>query len=176
MRDPGLSPEKLMTKKGKNLFLHSAVFLALVSVDFYSKSFMVRALIDVEALDLLPFLKFVLVHNRGAAFGFLGDANGWQLAVFVGVAIIISLLIVIRLFASAGSEPWYEMSLVLILSGAIGNMIDRIRAGYVIDFIQVYYQDWYFPAFNLADISIFSGVLILIFHVLVKDRENHKGV
>ena len=113
---------------------------------------------------------------QGAAFGFLSDADGWQLGLFVGVAIAISFFIVVRLLRSAGSEPWYERALILILSGAIGNMIDRIRTGYVIDFVQVYYQDWYFPAFNLADIAIFFGVLILILHAFIKVPKNDNSV
>ena len=165
-----------MTNKGKNLFFYMVVFVVVVSFDFYTKLLIVRALNNLESLDLLPFLKFVLVHNRGAAFGLLSDADGWQLSLFVGVAIVISFLIVVRLLRSAGSEPWYERALILILSGAIGNMIDRIRAGYVIDFIQVYYQDWYFPAFNFADIAIFVGVLILILHALIGIPGNDDGV
>ena len=107
------------------------------------------------------FLKIVLVYNRGAAFGFLGNASGWQLPFFVSVGLIVSIVIVIRLVRTAATQKWFEVALVLILAGAIGNLIDRIRIGYVIDFIEVYYGAWRFPAFNVADIAIFLGAAML---------------
>ena len=85
-----------------------------------------------------------------------------HLTIRVAVGAIVSIVIVIRLARAAATQKWFEVALVLILAGAIGNLIDRIRAGYVIDFIDVYYGAWHFPAFNVADIAIFLGAVMLV--------------
>ena len=155
-----------MTRKQKFLGLYLALFALLVILDIYTKETIKRNLMDGYSIDLMPFLKLVLVHNRGAAFGLLADSRGWQLFLFIATAIVVSLAIVVRLLRSAGSQRWYEISLVLILAGAVGNLTDRVRTGYVIDFVQLYYEDWQFPAFNVADTAIFLGALMLIFEIM----------
>jgi signal peptidase II len=155
-----------MTDRGKFLSFYSVLFTVLLIGDAYSKIAIVQYLTETESLELTPFLKFGLVYNRGAAFGFLSEQGGWQQFLFISIALGVSLLILIRLFRAAGSCLWYEISLVLILAGALGNLLDRIRIGEVIDFVQVYYDDWQFPAFNLADMAIFVGVVMLILEIL----------
>lgn len=103
----------------------------------------------------------VLTFNRGAAFSFLGDASGWQRYLFVGLALSVSVVLVI--FLRRRGHPQLQLGLALILGGAIGNVIDRIRIGEVVDFLLVYHGTWSWPAFNVADsaITIGAGLLIL---------------
>ena len=155
-----------MIEKRKFLLRYAVLGTLLVILDVFSKDVVQRNLADGSSIDLLPFLQLVLVYNRGAAFGFLGEASGWQLPFFVVIAVIVSIVIVIRLARTAATQKWFEVALVLILAGAIGNLIDRIRVGYVIDFIELYYGAWRFPAFNVADIAIFLGAVILVLELL----------
>ena len=155
-----------MIEKRKFLLRYAVLGILLVMLDVFSKDAVERSLADGSSIDLLPFLQLVLVYNRGAAFGFLGEASGWQLPFFAAVGAIVSIVIVIRLARAAATQKWFEVALVLILAGAIGNLIDRIRVGYVIDFIELYYGAWRFPAFNVADIAIFLGAVILVLELL----------
>ena len=155
-----------MIEKRKFLLRYAVLGILLVMLDVFSKDAVERSLADGSSIDLLPFLQLVLVYNRGAAFGFLGGASGWQLPFFVAVGGIISIVIVIRLARAAATQKWFEVALVLILAGAVGNLIDRIRVGYVVDFIELYYGAWRFPAFNVADMAIFLGALMLILELL----------
>ena len=125
-----------MIEKRKFLLRYAALSMLLIILDVFSKGFVQRSLADGSSIDLLPFLQLVLVYNRGAAFGFLGEASGWQLPFFAAVGVIVSIVIVITLIRTAATQAWFEVALVLILAGAIGNLIDRITVGYVIDFIE----------------------------------------
>ena len=155
-----------MIEKQKFLLRYAVLGILLVMLDVFSKDAVERSLADGSSIDLLPFLQLVLVYNRGAAFGFLGEASGWQLPFFAAVGAIVSIMIVIRLARAAATQKWFEVALVLILAGAVGNLIDRIRVGYVVDFIELYYGAWRFPAFNVADVAIFLGAVMLIFELL----------
>ena len=155
-----------MIEKRKFLLRYAVLGTLLVILDVFSKDVVQRNLADGSSIDLLPFLQLVLVYNRGAAFGFLGEASGWQLPFFAVVGAIVSIVIVIRLARAAATQKWFEVALVLILAGAVGNLIDRIRVGYVVDFIELYYGAWRFPAFNVADMAIFLGALMLILELL----------
>ena len=155
-----------MIEKQKFLLRYAVLSILLVMLDVFSKDAVERSLADGSSIDLLPFLQLVLVYNRGAAFGFLGEASGWQLPFFAAVGAIVSIVIVIRLARAAATQKWFEVALVLILAGAVGNLIDRIRVGYVVDFIELYYGAWRFPAFNVADMAIFLGALMLILELI----------
>ena len=151
-----------MIEKQKFLLRYAVLGILLVMLDVFSKDAVERSLVDGSSIDLMPFLQLVLVYNRGAAFGFLGEASGWQLPFFAAVGAIVSIVIVIRLVRTAATQKWFEVALVLIVAGAIGNLIDRIRVGYVVDFIELYYGAWRFPAFNVADMAIFFGAVMLL--------------
>ena len=155
-----------MIEKRKFLLRYAVLGILLVMLDVFSKDAVERSLADGSSIDLLPFLQLVLVYNRGAAFGFLGEASGWQLPFFAAVGAIVSIVIVIRLARAAATQKWFEVALVLILAGAVGNLIDRIRVGYVVDFIELYYGAWQFPAFNVADMAIFLGSFMLILELI----------
>lgn len=112
------------------------------------------------SIPVVPFLTFTLVHNTGAAFGFLSSAGGWQNTFFMIVAALAAVLIIVMLWRL--QDHWVGTALALILGGAVGNLIDRMWHGYVIDFIDVYYGTWHWPAFNIADSAITIGAVLLV--------------
>ena len=115
-----------------------------------------------ETIPLLPYFNLTYVHNTGAAFSFLSDAGGWQRWFFAALAAIISVVLSVWLARLQKNETLLAVSLSLILGGAVGNLIDRLVYGYVIDFLDVYYQAWHWPAFNIADSAITLGVALLL--------------
>ncbi len=114
-------------------------------------------------VDVFTSLNMTLVYNKGAAFSFLSDAGGWQRWFFMTLSTVISIALVYWLRSVDKNRIYLASGLALILGGAIGNLIDRSLHGHVIDFIDVYYSTWHFPAFNIADsaISLGAGLLIL---------------
>jgi signal peptidase II len=147
------------------LWLSAFIFL----FDQASKS-LAKVTLFRESITLLPVFNLNLAHNTGASFGFLSSAGGWQRWLFIAIAAGVSLFIVGVLYKLPRHKNWEACSLGLILGGAAGNLADRIRYGYVIDFIQVHYQGWYFPTFNLADSAITIGVIIWLIVELTKAR------
>ena len=110
----------------------------------------------------MPYFNLTYVHNTGAAFSFLSEAGGWQRWFFAGLAILISAVIAVWLARLKQHETLLAMALSLVLGGAIGNLIDRLVYGYVIDFLDVYYGNWHWPAFNIADSAITLGVILML--------------
>lgn len=115
-----------------------------------------------ESLALLPGLNFTLMHNTGAAFSILSQAGGWQRWFFIVLAVVISGVIIVWLKNLPPHKRWAGCGLAMILGGAIGNLWDRILLSHVIDFIDVYYRNAHFPAFNVADSAITIGAIMLI--------------
>jgi signal peptidase II len=115
-----------------------------------------------ESIPVIPFLNLTYVHNTGAAFSFLSEAGGWQRWFFSGLALVISIGITVWLAKLQKHETLLAAALSLILGGAIGNLIDRVAYGYVIDFIDVYYGNSHFPYFNIADAAINLGVFLML--------------
>lgn len=115
-----------------------------------------------ESIQIMPFFKLTYVHNTGAAFSFLSEAGGWQRWFFAGLAIVISAVIAVWLTRLKKHETLLAVALSLVLGGAVGNLIDRLAYGYVIDFLDVYYQSWHWPAFNIADSAITLGVILML--------------
>lgn len=141
----------------------------LIVADQFSKQWAFDALAG-KTIEILPVFNLTLVFNSGAAFGFLSSAGGWQSYLFIALAIIFSIGLLAYLWAKRDSNRWESLGLTLLLAGAVGNMIDRILHDYVIDFVVLHYQDWYFPAFNIADACITLGAIMLIWHSLFADR------
>ncbi len=137
------------------------IAILVIVLDQISKLAAVKYLIR-HPIEVTPFLNFSLVFNTGAAFGFLSDASGWQNLLFVIIAIIVSFVIIAMVRRLGANDAQVLVGLMLILGGAIGNLIDRVRLGYVIDFIDVYYQSWHWPAFNIADSAITIGAVLLV--------------
>ncbi|MDX1489611.1 MAG: signal peptidase II [Acidiferrobacterales bacterium] len=141
------------------------IAVVVVIADQFSKLAAVKYLLR-GSIELTPFLNLHLVFNSGAAFGFLGGASGWQNLLFVGIAILVSFVIIMMAKRLGANDAQVLTGLMLILGGAIGNLIDRIRQGYVVDFIDFHYQDWHWPAFNLADSAITIGAVLLVLDAL----------
>ena len=115
-----------------------------------------------ESIAIMPFFKLTYVHNTGAAFSFLSEAGGWQRWFFAGLALMMSIVIAIWLTRLKKHETLLAVALSLVLGGAVGNLIDRLAYGYVIDFLDVYYESWHWPAFNIADSAITLGVILML--------------
>jgi len=120
-----------------------------------------------QTIAVMPFVNFTYVHNTGAAFSFLSQAGGWQRWFFAFFAVVISLVLLVWLIRLKPHERLLAIALSLVLGGAIGNLIDRVALGYVIDFIDVYYQSWHWPVFNIADCAITIGVALLVLDSLL---------
>ena len=141
------------------LWLAAAVIVA----DQLSKWWVVNAFELYQRVELLSWLGMTRLHNTGAAFSFLADAGGWQRWFFVGLGVVVSggVLVWLRSLPRSG-QAILACGLALIVGGALGNVIDRVVYGYVVDFIQLHYGGWYFPAFNIADAAITVGAVILL--------------
>ena len=139
--------------------------LAVIVVDHLTK-WWVSSTLDYHAfIPVLPFFSLVLVHNTGAAFSFLADAGGWQRWFFVAVGVVATVVIV-RLLKRHAHEPRMAFALALVLGGALGNVIDRVVLGHVVDFLYFHYKSFAWPAFNVADSAITVGAALLIWDSL----------
>lgn len=138
------------------------IALVVIVLDQLSKRWIVSWLDLYDRVELLSFFGWVHMHNYGAAFSFLNKVGGAQVWFFGGVAVVMSIVLLVWLRKTAGHERQLSWALALVLGGAIGNLIDRVLLGYVIDFIWVHYQDWHFPAFNIADSAITIGAVLLL--------------
>jgi len=136
--------------------------LLAIILDQVSKLAVAGSMQLYESIELMPFFKLTYVHNTGAAFSFLSEAGGWQRWFFAGLALVISAVIAVWLTRLKQHETLLAVALALILGGAIGNLIDRLVYGYVIDFLDVYYGTWHWPAFNIADSAITLGVALML--------------
>jgi signal peptidase II len=143
--------------------------LVVVALDQWSKRWIMAHFEEFGRVTLLPTLDIMRLHNRGAAFSFLSDAAGWQRWLFTALGLSVSAAIVfwLRRLPARGQHR-LAAGLALIVGGALGNVIDRALWGYVVDFIRVHYEDWYFPAFNVADSAITAGAALLILDHLIE--------
>jgi len=142
------------------------IALVVIALDQLTKYAAADYLLRHGELELVPFLNLALVHNTGAAFGMLSQASGWQNIFFIVVALIACVVISWIVWRLEKKDLLLVSGLMLILGGAAGNLIDRLVHGYVIDFIDVYYRDWHWPAFNIADSAITVGAVILAIDAL----------
>ena len=123
-----------------------------------------------KSIEILPVFRFTILHNRGAAFSFLHDENGWQRYFLVAVSSVVSVFISVWLYRVSKHEKLLALALAFILGGALGNLVDRAMQGYVVDFIVVHYEQYYFPAFNIADSAVFIGAVLLILETVTKSE------
>ncbi len=136
--------------------------LLAVILDQGSKLAIAGSMQLYQSIPIMPFFKLTYVHNTGAAFSFLSEAGGWQRWFFAGLALVISAVIAVWLTRLKKHETLLAVALALVLGGAVGNLIDRLAYGYVIDFLDVYYESWHWPAFNIADSAITLGVVLML--------------
>jgi len=142
----------------------------IVVLDQLTKQWVSSSFSYGESLELLPFLNLTLVHNMGAAFSFLSDAGGWQRWFFAIVSLLVSVVLIVWLSRLPARQYLLATALALVLGGAIGNLWDRVFLGYVVDFIDVFYQKHHWPAFNIADTSITVGAILLILESLFSSK------
>lgn len=149
-----------------------SVSLLVLVLDQASKLLADAMLALQQPVLLVPSLAITKAYNAGAAFSFLGDASGWQRWFFVGLAVLISGVLLVWLRRLQAHERRTALALALILGGAIGNLVDRVLYGYVIDFIDVYYGSWHWPTFNIADSAITAGAALLLLDALFGEQRN----
>jgi signal peptidase II len=150
---------------------------AVILLDQWTKYLVTDHLAEFDEIVLLPMLEIMRLHNEGAAFSMLSGASGWQRWLFtgLGLAVSVGILVWLRRMPAKG-QNLAAAGLALILGGALGNVIDRVLWGHVIDFIRVHYQQYYFPAFNAADSAITVGAALLILDNLLEyDRARAAG-
>jgi signal peptidase II len=145
----------------------------VIVLDQWSKFFALSALRLNHPVEFIAgFWNWMLAYNEGAAFSFLGDASGWQRWLFGALACVVSLVMAAWLARTPRDDWRTALPFSLVIGGALGNLVDRIRLGHVIDFIQWYWRDHYWPTFNVADSSIVAGAIaLLLFGMRSKDKE-----
>lgn len=146
--------------------------LIIISLDQYTKLLALQHLSHATPVPVLPFLNWTLLFNKGAAFSFLSDAGGWQHGLLGGLAVAVSVFLVVYIYRLPQQAILLSIALALVLAGAVGNVYDRFTLGYVVDFIDVYLdhcsflQSWFYachwPAFNIADSAITLGAILLV--------------
>jgi signal peptidase II len=143
-------------------FLAFLLVLVVISLDLWTKNMAEAYLVYNQPEFVLPILDFTLRYNPGAAFSFLADQSGWQRYFLTGIASIVSLVLAVWIFRLKAQEKLLAVGLALVLGGALGTLYDRVVLGHVVDFISFHWNDWYFPAFNVADSAISVGAVLLI--------------
>ncbi len=156
-------------QSGSGLLPWLGIALAIILFDQFTKTLILGDFELGDSRTVTSFFNVVRVHNTGAAFSFLAGASGWQRWFFVGLGAVAAVFIVWML-RQHGGQRLFGWALSLILGGAVGNVIDRLLHGYVVDFIQVHYAGWYFPSFNIADSAITVGAGLLILDELLRVR------
>jgi signal peptidase II len=149
------------------VWIAAAVFVADQLTKFAATDYLTRH----GDVQLTSFLNFVLVHNTGAAFGFLSSAGGWQNIFFIVIASVACVVILWMAWRLAANNLVLGIGLMLILGGAAGNLTDRLLHGYVIDFVDFHYHAWHWPAFNIADSAISIGAVLLALDALGLSRK-----
>ena len=144
------------------LWLLYGMSLIVVVLDQWSKQVAEKAMNLGDSSVVTSWFNWALAYNEGAAWSFLSDAGGWQRWFFVVLSVAVSIALVVWIYRSWRQEALLAFSLALVLGGAVGNLIDRVLYGHVIDFIQWHSNGWYFPTFNVADMAITGGAIVMI--------------
>lgn len=163
---------KSMNSAGALKWLWLSVLV--IALDLSTKSIASHYLVLKESIAVFPGFNWTLRHNTGAAFSFLSEESGWQRWFFSFIAIAVSTGIGVWLKRLRSNQVWLAVGLALILGGALGNVWDRITLGYVVDFIEVYYGRWFWPAFNVADSAITLGAAVIIIDSLRGQKKPEK--
>ena len=148
----------------------------VVALDQLTKQWVEEAFVLYESLPVTGFFNLTLVYNTGAAFSFLADAGGWQRWFFLVLALVICTYLVYWLLQMKKDQLLLPFAIAMIIGGAIGNVVDRMLHGHVIDFLDFYYQQWHWPAFNLADSAITLGVILFIWDAFFGNEEEKNAV
>ena len=156
--ESGFSIRRLLSNPWVGFVLAAVV----IGLDQYTKALATAELQYRVPVEITAWFDLMLAHNTGAAFSFLASAGGWQRWFLAGVALVVSVVVGIWLTRLKHSEQMLGIALGLVLGGGLGNLIDRVSLGYVVDFISWHYNDWYWPAFNIADSAICVGAVLLV--------------
>ncbi len=167
MPKPGFSSQRAL--------LGYAIALVVLGLDQYTKALATAHLQYRVPIEVTSWFDLMLAHNTGAAFSFLADAGGWQRWFFVAIALTVSGVMVVWLSRLQPERRWLGLALGGILGGGLGNLLDRISHGYVVDFISLHYADWYWPAFNIADSAISVGAVIIVLDSLFNGQSHQPG-
>ena len=171
-------PSSDVTVEKKLLALWAFIVIVAFFLDWWTKAWITDNFFYGEVREITNFFELTLRHNYGAAFSFLSDQGGWQRWFFTIIASVVSLVILVWLFRiGAQKEKWLESAaLAFILSGALGNLYDRVTLGYVVDFLVVYYwpgKQW--PAFNVADAAICFGAGLMVWELFRSEKTGEKA-
>ncbi len=164
-----------MTESKKNTGMLSWLWLAMLVIvlDQVTKWLIVENFVLGERIGIMPFFNLTLAHNYGAAFSFLAGAGGWQRWFFTFIALAASVILTAWLWRLPKYDRWTAIALSLILGGALGNLYDRITLGYVVDFLDFYWEPYHFPAFNVADSAITVGAAMIILDLFRQPGRAH---
>jgi signal peptidase II len=147
----------------------------IIVLDQWTKHEVVAVFTLYERLEVFPHFNLTLAYNSGAAFSFLADAGGWQRWFFTAIAVGASVMILIWLARLTAAEKLQGVALSLILGGALGNFYDRLVLGHVVDFLDFYWGDYHFPAFNIADTAITLGAALILLEMLLSAKRERKN-
>ena len=154
--------------------LRFGIVIVIVVLDQITKIWTDRALEMYQQVYVTSFFNITKAYNHGAAFSFLDTPGGWQRWLFTGISLVVSIVLCVWLYRMSKAEKWLSLSIAFILGGAVGNLIDRMYFGYVVDFIQVHWRNSYFPSFNIADSAIFCGTVVLLILTFFEKKEPDK--
>ena len=163
----------MAARRPASIWLWLGIALAVILLDQLTKTLISRTFELNDSHTVTPFFNLVRAHNTGAAFSFLAGADGWQRWFFIGLGGVAAVFIV-WLLARHGGQRLFGWALALILGGALGNVIDRVLHGHVVDFLQVHWGGAYFPSFNVADSAITIGAVLLILDELLRVRRGSR--
>ncbi|TCJ94013.1 signal peptidase II [Volucribacter psittacicida] len=147
--------------------------LLAVVIDLASKYAVVTRFQLFESVNILPIFNLTYVRNYGAAFSFLANHSGWQKFFFIGIALVISLLLIYWLAKNSRQQYLQNTAYALVIGGALGNMFDRLYHGFVVDFLDFYWDIYHYPVFNFADVFICVGAGLLILDQIKSTKQNH---
>lgn len=150
------------------------ISIVVILLDQYSKYWISTNFQIHDSFDLMPYLRVFVDHNKGAAFSMLAQSPDLAFYLFSSFSALVVMGLLFWLFTLQSSSRWVAISIAFILGGAVGNLIDRVRFGYVIDFIDVYVNQWHWPIFNIADSAVCVGALMLVIDIIWLSRESVK--
>jgi signal peptidase II len=164
---------RAVERNGRGLAFWLVLAGVIVVLDQAAKLYFNSSFTYGQRVNVLPVFDFTLVYNTGAAFSFLATEAGWQRWFFTALGIAAAVIIAVILGRQGRrAHPRFALALAMIMGGAIGNVIDRIAYGHVVDFLLFYWKDWYYPAFNVADVAITCGAVLLVLDELLRMRKS----
>lgn len=155
-----------MTQSTKKAYPWIFLSVFIIALDQFTKYSVLKHFTEQTVVHIFPFLNFIVRFNAGASFSFLGNASGWQVYLLSGISITVSTILIVWLSRLARSEWVIALPVSLVLGGAIGNLIDRVRFGYVTDFVDFHVRNWHFATFNVADSAVSVGATWLVLRLL----------